>query len=160
MPTVHEFHFDSLDGKPLPLRDFSDRAVLLVNTASRCGFTAQYAGLQALWETHGNAGLVVVGVPSDDFGGQEPGPPSEIRQLCVERFGVTFPMAAKQRVRGPGAHPVYRWMAQAAGFLGRPRWNFHKYLFDRQGAPAGWFTALTAPDSRRLRAAITDVLAR
>ena len=160
MPTFYEFQFDRLDGKPLPLRDFSNRAVLLVNTASRCGFTAQYAGLQSLWEINGSAGLVVVGVPSDDFGGQEPGAPSEIRQFCVDRFGVTFPMAGKQRVRGPDAHPVYRWMAREAGFLGRPRWNFHKYLFDRQGAPAGWFTALTAPDSRKLRAAIDNVLAR
>jgi glutathione peroxidase len=107
--------------------------LLLVNTASQCGFTPQYAGLQKLHETYGTRGLVVLGVPSNDFGAQEPGGETEIAKFCETGFGVTFPMTAKQKVIGGTAHPLYRWIATELGEGAAPRWNFHKYLFGRHG---------------------------
>jgi len=133
---------DSIDGGPLPTADYSGRVVLLVNTASRCGFTNQYRGLEALWRRYKDRGLVVLGVPSNDFGGQEPGRNDEIRRFCQATFDVTFPLADKQIVCGPGAHPLYRWAAARTGMLGTPNWNFHKILIGRDGRLIDWFSAL------------------
>jgi len=126
--TAHSFEFESIDGGPLPLSGFKGRAVLLVNVASRCGFVRQYDGLQALWEKYRARGLVVLGVPSNDFGGQEPGSEAEIKKFCEVNFNVDFPMTAKVAVSGEGAHPFYRWAAGELGEESKPRWNFHKYL--------------------------------
>ena len=120
-----DFDFASIDGKPLPMRTFAGKAVLLVNVASACGFTPQYGGLQELHAGRRSEGLVVLGVPSNDFGAQEPGSEEKIRQFCETSFGVTFPMTAKQTVVGAAAHPLYRWIAAELGEGAAPRWNFH-----------------------------------
>jgi len=138
---------------------FDGKAVLLVNTASFCGFTPQYEGLQALWQARRDDGLVVLGMPSNDFGNQEPGSEAEIQAFCETTFGIDFPMTAKQTVVGPDAHPLYRWAAEATGPAGVPRWNFHKILIGRDGRLAGWFGTTVAPDSPRLTAAIDAALA-
>jgi glutathione peroxidase len=148
-----------IDGKPIDPATLRDRAVLLVNTASACGFTAQYAGLQSLWEQYRDAGLVVLGVPSNDFGGQDPKPNAEISSFCQTRFGVTFPLLAKQVVKGDAAHPLYRWAREAAGSGGAPAWNFHKYVIGRDGRLRAWYPSTVGPDSGRLRDAITAALA-
>ena len=129
-------------GGPLPTADYAGHVVLLVNTASECGFTQQYRGLEALWRRYRERGLVVLGVPSNDFGGQEPGSDAEIGRFCQTTFDVSFPLAAKQVVSGAAAHPLYRFAAAETGVLGTPSWNFHKILIGRDGRIVDWFSAL------------------
>jgi glutathione peroxidase len=135
----------SISGGPVPTGDYLGRVVLLVNTASRCGFTKQYRGLEALWRRYRDyggkgRGLVVLGVPSNDFGRQEPGSSDEIKRFCEATFDVTFPLADKQIVSGSAAHPLYRWAAAETGTLGTPGWNFHKILIGRDGRVIDWFS--------------------
>jgi len=157
--TAHEFIFENIEGGPLPLAEFKGKIVLLVNTASQCGFTPQYEGLQRLWEAYRERGLVVLGVPSDDFGGQEPGNASQIKTFCEVTFGIDFPMTDKVRIKGPDAHPYYQWVA-TQGMLKVPRWNFHKHLIDGDGNLVDWFASTTKPDSAKLIAAIEKQLAQ
>lgn len=146
------------NGSLLPTGDYAGRAVLLVNTASRCGFTKQYAGLEALWRRYREQGLIVLGVPSNDFGAQEPGSDAEIGRFCQTTFDVSFPLAAKQAVSGPAAHPLYRFLAGETGALGTPQWNFHKILIGRDGRVVGWFPAPTGVGAK-LERAIESALA-
>lgn len=147
----------AIDGKPFPKGAFADKVVLLVNTASFCGFTPQYKGLQALWERYRSRGLVVLGVPSNDFGNQEPGSEAKIKEFCEVNFGVTFPLTTKQRVRGPDAHPLYRWAARAHPEA-VPQWNFHKLLIGRDGRLLAAFPSKVEPTSPRLTEAIEGAL--
>ena len=157
--SAFDFTLTSLRGQPLPLRDFAGRPLLIVNTASRCGFTPQYAGLQALWTELEPRGLAVLGVPSNDFGKQEPGTADDIAEFCAVNYGVGFSMGAKVPVSGRDAHPLFRWLGDQGGLLSRPRWNFYKYLVGRDGQLAAWFGSTTAPGSPRLRSAIERALA-
>ena len=156
--TAYDFTLTSLQGEALPLRRFAGRPLLIVNTASRCGFTPQYGGLQTLWQHYEPDGLTVIGVPSNDFAGQEPGGADEIGAFCSRNYGVSFPMTEKLRVRGPEAHPLFGWLGQEGGLLSRPRWNFFKYVIGRDGRLAGWFSSVTAPGSGRVRKALEKVL--
>lgn len=156
--SAHEFTFQSIDGQPLPLSAFAGKAVLVVNTASECGFTPQYAELERLWRDYRERGLVVLGVPSNDFGGQEPGSAAEIQAFCTDTYAVDFPLADKVKVKGDDAHPFYRWAAAQVGVLGVPRWNFHKYLIAPDGRLADWFSTPTKPMSAKVIAAIEKVL--
>jgi glutathione peroxidase len=132
--------------------------VLIVNTASQCGFTKQYAGLEKLYETYKNQGLVILGVPSNDFGQQEPGNSEDIAHFCKLNYGVSFPMSRKEIVSGNQAHPFYRWAYKQLGFGTAPKWNFHKYLLNRQGKLVTYFYSTTKPDSKKLIKAIEDAL--
>jgi glutathione peroxidase len=156
--SAHDFQFTSIDGKPLKLSDFAGKAVLVVNTASACGFTPQYKGLEALWRKYRDKGLVVLGVPSNDFGAQEPGSESEIKNFCDTRFNVSFPMTSKNTVIGGNAHPFYKWIVSEAGEGAAPRWNFHKYLIDTKGHLAGAFPSKVAPEDAKLSEAIDTAL--
>ena len=156
--TVYDFVFRSIDGGALPLSDFAGKALLVVNVASQCGLTPQYAGLEALWKAKRNNGLVVLGVPANDFGAQEPGTEAQIKSFCETTFAVDFPLTAKEQVIGPQAHPFYKWLAAELGEDAAPKWNFHKYLFARDGAIAGTFGPRTTPDAPELVAAIDEVL--
>lgn len=158
--TAYDFQLRRLDGAPLPLAVYAGRPLLIVNTASECGFTPHYIGLQALWDAYKAKDLVVIGVPSNDFGRQEPGTADEIAAFCARNFQITFPMAEKAQVTGPGAVPLFKWLATEAGALGRPRWNFTKYLIDRDGRLANWFFCFTSPDSTRVKRAIERAIAR
>lgn len=142
-PTAFDFGFEALEGGPLPLSEFRGRVLLVVNTASFCGFTPQYAALQRLHDQYEGRGLVVVGVPSEDFN-QESGDAHRIREFCDTMFGITFPMAGLTHVRGPGAHPFFAWAARRAGPV---RWNFHKYLVARDGMQVAGFTPHIPPDA-------------
>lgn len=153
-----DFNFTSIDGAPLPLKSFAGRPILLVNVASACGFTPQYAGLQTLHEKMGPRGLVVLGVPSNDFGAQEPGSEAEIKRFCETGFGVSFPMTAKQRVIGGDAHPLYRWIAAQLGEGGAPKWNFHKYLIGRDGELVDAWPSRVAPMSPEIVGAVEAAL--
>lgn len=158
MTTAHDFSFTSIEGKPLPLSAFKGRAVLLVNTASACGFTPQYKGLQALWSAYQAKGLTVLGAPCNDFGAQEPGTEAEIESFCETRFGVDFPLTAKIHVAGPQAHPLYRWIAVELGEDAAPKWNFHKYLLGKDGGIAGTFGPRTDPHAPELISALEQAL--
>lgn len=124
---------------------FQGKVVLVVNTASMCGFTGQYEDLQALWQRYKGRDFVVLGVPSNDFGGQEPGSSAQIKSFCQLNYGVDFPLLEKQVVTGSGAHPLYRWAAAATGPAGVPRWNFHKLLIGRDGRLVTWFATPVKP---------------
>jgi len=158
MPTAYDFSFTSIDGETLPLSQFKDKAVLVVNVASQCGLTPQYSGLEALWKEKGSKGLVVLGVPANNFGSQEPGTEAEIKIFCETRFAVDFPMTAKEDVIGPDAHPFYKWIAGELGEDAAPRWNFHKYLIGRDGTIAGTFGSRTVPDDAAMNAKIDEAL--
>lgn len=159
MTTAYDFSFRSIDGGAMPLTNFKGKALLVVNVASQCGLTPQYEGLEALWKSYRDKGLVVLGVPANDFGAQEPGTENEIKTFCETRFAVDFPMTAKEHVIGADAHPLYKWVAGELGDAATPKWNFHKYLFGRDGAIAGTFGSRMTPDAPELAAAITEALA-
>ena len=155
--SAYAYSFPRLDGERLPLIDYAGRPILIVNTASYCGYTPQYAGLQELWTRYREQGLVVIGVPSNDFGNQEPGSSEEIMKTAQQAYGVTFPLAAKVEVRGQNPHPFYRWAALERPFEA-PGWNFHKYLIGRDGRIVATFPSNVAPNDERLVAAIEKEL--
>ena len=148
MPTLADFSATSIDGREVDLADFSGQVVLVVNTASQCGFTPQYQGLQRLHDTYADRGFRVLGFPCDQFGGQEPGTEQEIASFCERNFGVSFPLFAKVEVNGAGAHPLFRWLrSQKGGLLGsRIKWNFTKFLVDHDGRVVRRYGPTTAPD--------------
>jgi glutathione peroxidase len=166
---AHAFRFDSLDGAidgeadaAIDLAAFAGRPLLVVNTASKCGFAPQYAGLQKLWETYSDRGLMVIGTPSADFGGQEYDDPSKIKEFCELTYAVDFPLTEPLHVRGPDAHPFWAW-AQAEGAartptLPAPGWNFHKYLVAPDGALAAGFDTRVPPEDPRIVAAVEALL--
>ncbi|HEX9159803.1 MAG TPA: glutathione peroxidase [Rhizomicrobium sp.] len=158
--SAYDFSFRAIDGGELPVSGFRGKVLLVVNVASQCGLTPQYAGLEKLWSARRNDGLVVLGVPANDFGAQEPGTESEIKTFCETRFAVDFPMTAKEQVIGPHAHPLYKWLAEELGEDAVPKWNFHKYIFGRDGSIAGTFGSRTPPDAPELTAAIDAALAQ
>lgn len=151
---AHRFLFQTIDGAPLPLATFAGKLVLVANTASQCAYTSQYRDLQALHEAYATRGLVVLGTPSNDFGGQEPGEAAEIKGFCSGEYGVTFPLTEKVHVRGADAHPFYRWALDALGTANAPRWNFHKYLVSPDGRLVASFPSGVNPRDPRIVAAI------
>jgi glutathione peroxidase len=158
--TAYDFSFKSIDGGDMPMSKFKGKAVLVVNVASQCGLTPQYSGLEALWKEKSGKGLVVLGVPANDFGAQEPGTENEIKTFCETRFAVDFPMTAKEHVIGPDAHPFYKWIAGELGEGAAPKWNFHKYLIGKDGSIAGTFGSRTEPGDPEMNAVIDVVLKR
>ena len=146
---VYSYTADRLGGGKLNLAAHSGKVLLIVNTASECGFTPQYAGLETLWQNYRDRGLVVLGFPCNQFGGQEPGSPDEIGAFCQKNFGVTFPLAGKVDVNGPDAHPLFRFLTeQAPGLLGSKaiKWNFTKFLVDRHGSVVSRYAPTTKPE--------------
>lgn len=156
--SAHDFSFPAIDGGTLRLADFKGKPILVVNTASECGYTPQYAGLEKLWHTYRQRGLVVLGVPSNDFGAQEPGAEPAIQSFCQTNYGVDFPLTAKQTVIGGKAHPFYRWIAAELGEDAAPKWNFHKYLVAPDGSLAGLWPSAVDPLDRKITAAIEATL--
>lgn len=155
---AYRFRFVSIDGEDLPLAAWRGRLVLVVNTASYCGYTPQYSDLEALWRRYRDRGLVVLGVPSNDFGRQEPGSAPEIKEFCATNYAVDFPLTEKCRVIGGEAHPFYRWIAESLGEGGTPRWNFHKYLVGPDGQLAGVWPAQVPPTDARIIGEIERLL--
>jgi glutathione peroxidase len=157
-PSAYDYEFEAIEGGKLPLAQWRNKVLLVVNVASFCGFTQQYEGLQKLWDRFQARGLVVVGVPSNDFGAQEPKSESEILGFCRGAFGVNFPMTTKQVVSGGEAHPFYLWARDTLGLTSTPRWNFHKYLVGRDGKLIGGFGSSVTPLSDTLVNAIEAAL--
>ncbi|MEV7227166.1 glutathione peroxidase [Polymorphospora sp. NPDC051019] len=161
--TVFDTGIDALAGGPANLAQYRGNALLVVNVASRCGLTPQYAGLRKLHETYGPRGLVVLGVPCNQFAGQEPGNAADIAEFCEVNYGVTFPLTEKVDVNGPDRHPLYVELvdtADAEGHTGDVRWNFEKFLIAPDGTVAGRFSPRVEPDSAELAAAFEKVLPR
>ena len=155
---AYRFEFSSIDGDSLPLDAWRGRPVLVVNTASYCGYTTQYGELPALWQRYRRRGLVVLGVPSNDFGAQEPGSAAEIKQFCAAGYAVDFPLTEKYRVAGADAHLFYRWIAEELGEAGTPRWNFHKYLIGPDGQLVGTWPSQVGPTDGRITSEIERLL--
>lgn len=156
--SAYDFGFEAIEGGKLPLATYRGKVLLVVNTASFCGFTPQYKGLQALWDRYEKRGLVVIGVPSNDFGGQEPKAEGEILEFCQGAFGITFPLTTKEVVSGAAAHPFYKWARETLGPAAAPHWNFHKYLVGRDGRLVTAFDTRVTPDATELTAAIEAAL--
>lgn len=155
---AYAFQLTAIDGKPMPLEQYRGDVLLLVNTASFCGFTAQYDGLQKLHDMYGPRGFTVIGVPSGDFGDQEYDANSKIQDFCDTKFGITFPLTEKSKVTGPGAIPLYQWARASLPTENEPKWNFHKFLIGRDGRLIAGFPSKVTPDSPRLTQAIEQAL--
>lgn len=155
--TAHDFEFTSIDGDRLPVSAWKGRPVLVINTASFCGYTPQYAGMEALWRQYKDRGLVMLAVPSNDFSGQEPGSAGEIKAFC-ETYDVSFLLSRKEKVIGGDAHPFYRWAVAELGEGAAPRWNFHKYLIGGDGLLAGTWPSAVTPQSKEITGAIDAAL--
>ncbi len=160
MTTLHDFTATTLDGREQPLSEYAGKVVLVVNTASECGFTPQYEGLEQLWRDFKQDGLVVLGFPCNQFGHQEPGSEEEIADFCSRNYGVTFPMFSKVDVNGPGAHPLWSWLREEkGGIMGDDiKWNFTKFLVGRDGRVIRRFAPKTSP--AQLAGSIESALAR
>ena len=160
---IYDFTMKSIDGQPASLSSYSGKVVLLVNVASKCGFTPQYAGLEALYEKYKDRGLVIVGIPANNFMSQEPGTNEEIKKFCSNKYNVTFPMMAKISVKGDDQAPLYGFLTDKStnpAFGGDIKWNFTKFLFDRSGKPVARFEPATTPDSPEVAAAIEAALGK
>ena len=153
-----ELSIKNINGEKLDLKQFKKKTILLVNVASKCGFTKQYTDLQSLYEKYRNQGLVIVGIPSNQFGGQEPGSNKEIKEFCETNFNITFPMTDKVDVKGKNAHEIYLWAKENYGNSTVPKWNFHKILINKEGKIQNTFNSFVTPLSKKIINEIEKIL--
>ena len=146
---AYDFNFKDLDGSPLNLSEYRDKVIVVINVASQCGFTSQYEDMQQVWEKYQSKGIIILGVPSNDFGKQEPGSNEDIKNFCEAKFGISFPMTEKVSVKGSEAHPFYIWARESYGKSAIPKWNFHKIIIDKNGKIAETFSSITNPSSKK-----------
>ena len=155
---AYDFAFEDLDGSQLKLSDYKNKEIVIVNVASQCGFTSQYEDMQKIWEKYQSKGLIMLGIPSNDFGKQEPGTNEEIKNFCEAKFGITFPMTEKVIVKGENAHPFYLWAKKNHGKSAVPKWNFHKIIVNKEGKIEETFGSTTNPSSNKFRKIIEKLL--
>ena len=153
-----DFSIKNIDGDTIKFSDYKEKAILLVNVASNCGFTKQYSDLQNLWEKYKERNLIVLGIPSNQFGGQEPGTNSEIKNFCKTNFNINFPMTSKYNVKGENAHEIYKWAKNSYGKSAVPKWNFHKILIDKNGKVHETFASFTNPMSKKIIKELEKIL--
>jgi len=153
----HDFSIESISGENISLSEYKNKVVLLVNTASQCGFTPQYAGLQKIYDKYKDDGFVVLGVPSNDFN-QELSSDDDVKKFCEIRYGVNFPLTSIQKIKGESAHPLYKWISGNTSVIGQPRWNFHKFLIGKEGQIINWFSSMTSPTSEGLLKQVEQAL--
>ena len=156
--SFYDLSINSIDGNEIKFSNFKEKSILLVNVASNCGFTKQYEDLQKLYELYRSNGLIVLGVPSNQFGNQEPSGEKEIKNFCETNFNITFPMTSKYDVKGNKAHPVYLWAKESYGNSAIPKWNFHKILIDKNGKIQDTFASFTNPMSNKVKKEIEKIL--
>lgn len=154
----YDLNIKSIDGDELNITKMSGKTILLVNVASNCGFTKQYDELQQLYDEYKNRGLIVIGVPSNQFGGQEPGTESEIKDFCETNFNITFPITSKYDVKGSNAHPIYLWAKETFGKSAVPKWNFHKILINKEGKVEDTYLSFTNPLSNKITKKLEEIL--
>ncbi len=155
---AYDFNFKSLEGNNMSLAEYKNKVIIVVNVASQCGFTKQYEDMQKIWDDYQNKGVVMLGLPSNDFGGQEPGTSDEIKNFCEAKFGITFPMTEKVVVKGVNAHPFYKWAQQNYGSAAVPKWNFHKIIIGKDGKIHDTFASITKPTAGRFIKSIQKAL--
>ena len=155
---AYDFKFNDLDGSKLNLNEFKDKVIVVINVASQCGFTKQYDDMQKVWDKYQDKGVIMLGIPSNDFGKQEPGSNEEIKNFCEAKFGITFPMTEKVSVKGENAHPFYIWARENHGKSAIPKWNFHKIIIGKDGKVLDTFASMTNPSSKRFIKAIEKAL--
>ena len=155
---AYDFNFKDLDGSPLNLSNYKGKVIVAINVASQCGFTNQYEDMQQVWEKYQSKGIVILGIPSNDFGKQEPGSNEDIKNFCEAKFGISFPMTEKVSVKGSEAHPFYIWAQKNYGNLAIPKWNFHKIIIDKNGKIAETFSSITNPSSKKFIKALEKLL--
>ena len=155
---AYDFNFNDLDGSPLNLAEYKGKVIIVVNVASQCGVTKQYEDMQKVWEKYQVKGVVMLGVPSNDFGNQEPGSNVEIKDFCEAKFAITFPMTEKVSVKGSEAHPFYKWAKDNHGKSAVPKWNFHKIIIDKSGKINETFSSITNPSSKKFIKAIEKLI--
>ena len=153
-----DFNINSINGDSIDLSKYKGKTILLVNVASNCGFTKQYDDLQKLYDEYKNKGLIIVGVPTNQFGGQEPGTEVEIKNFCETNFNITFPMTSKYDVKGSNAHPIYIWAKDTFGKSTVPKWNFHKILINKKGKIEDTFASFTSPISIKIIKKLDEIL--
>ena len=153
-----ELNIKNIDNNEINLADYKDKTILLVNVASKCGFTKQYSELQLLYEKYKNQNFIVLGVPSNEFGGQEPGTNSEIKNFCETNFDITFPITDKFNVKGDNIHEIYSWAKKNHGNAAVPKWNFHKILINKNGKIEDTFSSMTKPMSKKIINKIEEIL--
>ena len=146
---AYDFKFKDLDGSALNLSEYKGKIIVVINVASQCGFTSQYEDMQKIWGKYQAKGVVILGVPSNNFGNQEPGSNKDIKNFCEAKFGITFPMTEKVSVKGSDAHPFYIWARENYGKSAIPKWNFHKIIIDKNGKIAETFSSMTNPSSKK-----------
>ena len=155
---AYDFNFNDLDGTPLNLAVYKGKVIIVVNVASQCGFTKQYEDMQKVWEKYQVKGVIMLGIPSNDFGSQEPGSNEEIKDFCEAKFGINFPMAEKVSVKGENAHPFYLWAKKNHGKSAIPKWNFHKIIIGKNGKVVDTFASITNPSSKKFIIALEEAL--
>ena len=155
---AYDFKFKDLDGSALNLSEYKGKVVVVINVASQCGFTNQYEDMQNVWEQYQSRGIVMLGVPSNDFGKQEPGSNEDIKNFCEAKFGITFPMTEKVSVKGTDAHPFYIWAEKNHGKSAVPKWNFHKIIINKEGKIEKTFSSITNPSSKKFKEVIENLL--
>jgi len=155
---AYDFSFNDIDGTQLKLSEYKGKIIVVVNVASQCGFTSQYEDMQNIWEKYQSKGIIILGVPSNDFGGQEPGSNSEIKNFCEAKFGISFPITEKINVKGSEAHPFYKWAKDNHGKSAVPKWNFHKIIIDKSGKINETFSSITNPFSKKFIKAIEKLI--
>ena len=155
---AYDFNFNDLDGSILKLSDYKNKVIVVVNVASQCGFTNQYEDMQKVWEKYQKKNVIIIGVPSNDFGNQEPGTNKEIKNFCEAKFGISFPMTEKVSVKGADAHPFYVWARESFGKAAIPKWNFHKIIVDTNGKIVETFSSITKPSSKKFIEALKKLI--
>jgi len=155
---AYDFNFLDIDGNKISLSKYKGNVIIIVNVASECGFTKQYDDMQKIWEEYKEKKVIMIGVPSNDFGQQEPGSSSDIKNFCEAKFGITFQMMEKVRVKGDKAHPFYIWARKNYGGSAIPKWNFHKIIINKQGKIADTFSSITNPSSNKFRKSLDKII--
>ena len=155
---AYDFTFKDLDGNTLSLAEFKNKVIIAINVASQCGFTSQYEDMQKVWENYQAKDVIMLGIPSNDFGQQEPGTNKEIKNFCEAKFGITFPITEKISVKGTDAHPLYIWAKENHGKSAVPKWNFHKIIINKEGKIEKTFSSITNPSSKKFKEVIENLL--
>ena len=155
---VYQFNFKSIDGKEINLNDFKGKPIIIVNTASLCGFTYQYSDIETLQQKYKKDGLIIIGIPSNDFGNQELSSNQKVKEFCTINFDISFMLTEITNIKGEKGHPFFKWVKKEAGFLAFPKWNFYKYLFDRNGKLIKAWSSMTKPDSSKITSLIDRLI--
>ena len=155
---VYQFNFNSIDGKEINLNDFNGKPIFIVNTASLCGFTYQYSDIETLHQKYKKDGLIIIGIPSNDFGNQELSSNEKVKEFCTLNFNVSFMLTEITNIKGKKGHPFFKWVKEEAGFLAFPKWNFYKYLFNKEGSLVKWYSSTISPNSKKITKEIDKII--